>query len=281
MGVARTAFELLVPRLPAEHLEDAHDGVDNGHEVGHVDFEHHDEDEVDPDREQRLQHPALDDQLEQIEEDLEDGVGGVEEEDGGRREDLVPDGEEHVERARPHDDGLRGEPVQDADEVARFERRRVEIGLARELGEAARGGRAERDRPFLGQRIAALEARVVGVEAAAPRRRRDGGRVAHEASVRQVARLDEAGVLLAEEDEREYLEDQRDGRLDDVVRDSVPQRDDGGVEDVRHCVVDDAEEVPRDLGEVQNERGDVEGALRVICRPKEQLVDQKHGEQHA
>lgn len=81
----RTALQLLVPSRPREELDRADDGVDERDQVRHVDFEHHDQDEVDADSDDGLEHARLDDLLEDVEEDLEDGVRRVEQEDGGRR----------------------------------------------------------------------------------------------------------------------------------------------------------------------------------------------------
>lgn len=132
---------------------------------------------------------------------------------------------------------------------------------------------------MLRERIALLEAFGVGVEAAAPRRGGDGRRVADEPSVRKVLGGDEARVLLAQEDEREDLEDEGHGRFDDVVGRAVPERDDRGVEDVGDGVVQDPREVPHDLDEVEDERREVEGAFGVFGGPEEELVDEEDGEQ--
>ena len=77
--------------------------------------------------------------------------------------------------------------------------------------------------------------------------------------------------MTAREDEREDLEDEDDEGLNHIEGGRVPQGYDPRVEYVNAGVPKDARRVPRDLGDLKEEGGAVEGDLGIFVYPKYQL----------
>lgn len=130
MCVLRTAFELALPGAPHEELEGANDRIDDRYEHGNGDFQRQNEQEVDTDREQGLKHSRLDEEFDDVEDGGEDGVGRVEQEDGGRGQHLVEHAHQQVGSASSQKDRVGREPIECSHDRSETEGWHVEVHLA-------------------------------------------------------------------------------------------------------------------------------------------------------
>lgn len=124
-----------------------------------------------------------------------------------------------------------------------------------------------------------LEARRVGGGAPTPFCTFETGR-AVEAIVRKVGLAKEPLPVLVRKREREDLEREHGGRLHHVKGDGVPNWQDARVDNVDLGIVKDAQRVPRDFGNLKEQRALVKGHFGVAVHPQEDLVNDKEHEQN-
>lgn len=97
--------------------------------------------------------------------------------------------------------------------------------------------------------------------------------------VRKVGLAEEPLPVLVREREREDLEREHNRRLHHVKGGGVPHGQDARVDHVHARIVKDARRVPRDLGNLKEQRALIKGLFGIAIQPQKDLVQQEEHEQ--
>ena len=272
----------------------------------------YDDGKVNPDADDGRQHSRLNKHLQHHHQRPQQEEEGVDQHRKHLRQNLPRHRKGHVDKGRPERDDQHTQVEDGVVERARVKGRRhkVVVALHPELGEPARGGDAKdvgvaevaeavdggiaAQGRQVGQhasrsgRVGArgvgvalglfgrLEPRRVGGGTPAPLARLEIFR-AVEPIVRKVGLAEEPLPVLVREREREDLEREHNRRLHHVKGGGVPHGQDARVDDVDARIVKDARRVPRDFGNLKEQRALVKGLFGIAVHPQEDLMnDEKH-----
>ena len=275
----------------------------------------YDDGKVNPDADDGRQHSRLNKHLQHHHQRPQQEEEGVDQHREHLRQNLPRHRKGHVDKGRPERDDQHAQVEDGLVERARVKGRRhkVVVALHPELGQSARGGDAKdvgvaevaeavdggiaAQGRQVGQhasrsgRVGArgvgvalglfgrLESRRVGGGTPAPLARLEIFR-AVEPIVRKVGLAEEPLPVLVREREREDLEREHNRRLHHVKGGGVPHGQDTGVDHVDARIVKDARRVPRDFGNLKEQRALVKGLFGIAVHPQEDLMNDEEHQQN-